>query len=416
MTDNIKDLEAQEVLARLDERIGVDEEIINGEKRRTFHHSTKYLFDIEQFVNAIAQEYKETGRAKGVREWVDRHGHLQTRPTRLGKKYYGKMNEWIERYSEKHRYAPRVEAFHDACKKIGILGGKKRFWFGVLGDTDVDHHVSFAYWFNRLIERIHEHCSTREFKERERLRKLHERHMEDSVVEFEKALFSEKGRSRWLVLSLTLKYQSQYRRWITLEDVQRHRERFFAARRYNKLMGDIKAYAWALEEGETTGFHLHVILFYACVTRDDERMAKLIGDYWVDAATQGMGAYWNSNEERRKVWYEKKGHGVGVGQIDRTNDRMRESLRVNLKYLVKAEQYFQIKAEGKVRTFDMSDVPKKLKSGCPRVDAVIGEEGINDDAEQSGCAATNVAGDIPWEYAVMSKTGNPDALDGHGTA
>jgi len=95
---------------------------------------------------------------------------------------------------------------------------------------------------------------------------------------------------------------------------------------------------------------------------------------------------------------------------------MRESLRVNLKYLVKAEQYFQIKAEGKVRTFDMSDVPKKLKSGCPRVDAVIGEEGINDDAEQSGCAATNVAGDIPWEYAVMSKTGNPDALDGHGTA
>lgn len=45
---------------------------------------------------------------------------------------------------------------------------------------------------------------------------------------------------------------------------------------------------------------------------------------------------------------------------------MRKALRENLVYLIKAEQLFQIKTEGKTHTFGMSSVPNKIKRGRPR--------------------------------------------------
>lgn len=365
MLEMNNDQDALEALTRLDERLTQDVFIVDGKRKGILHRSIRYLFDIEQFVIDIETEYAKNGRARGIRLSVDGRGYPNIKMFKIGKKYYGKLDEWIGRYSDKHRYAPKIEAFYEACKELGLLGGKKRFWFGSLDDTDEQHDVLFVDWFNQLLVKIHERCSTREFKERERLRKVHEREMKERVEQFEEALFSEEGRSRWLVLSLTLKYQPQYRRWITLEDVQRHRDRFFAARGYKQLMGHIRAYAWTLEEGESTGFHLHVVLFCDCVTRDDERLAKEIGDYWEEVVTEGKGAYWNSNEERLKRFYERK-RGIGVGQIDRRNEKMRQALRENLVYLVKAEQLFQIKVEGKIHTFGMSNVPKKRTAGRPR--------------------------------------------------
>lgn len=85
--------------------------------------------------------------------------------------------------------------------------------------------------------------------------------------------------------------------------------------------------------------------------------------------TEGKGAYWNSNQAWLKRRYEKRGHGIGVGQINWDDTEKRQALRVNLVYLAKAEQHLMIQGPESVRTFDMGQVPKKIKSGRPRGDA-----------------------------------------------
>jgi hypothetical protein len=382
MNDIIEDLETQEVLARHDERNRYEEIDIKGRKTIFHHRSMRYLFEVEQFVKAIEDEYEKKGIAKGIREWVGRDGFMKNELYSLGKKYYGKLNEWIERYREETRYSAHVEAFHDACKELGILGGKKRFWFGELGDTDVQHDRSYVEWFNELIVKIHERCQSRKFKERMRLIEVHRQRSFDRVIAFGEELFSEEnGRACWLVIELTLQYESKYRGSVTLDVVQNHRDKFFKARRNSSgPMSCAEAYAWAIEEGEDTGFHLHVVLFCLPVTKDDERLANQIGDFWNEEVTEGRGKYWNSNRADLKPRYEKHGHGVGVGLIEHHDKMKRTSMLINLLYLAKAEQQLQIKAEGNVHTFGMSDVPKKQKVGRPRNSCAVGADWKVDDA------------------------------------
>lgn len=397
MNEILEDQEALEALSRLDERLNHERVVHDGRIRTLVHPSSRYLFDINQFVREIEQ-----GARLGFVEELTRYAkkkRIRTFP--LAKKYYRKLNDWLCRYSERSLYSSRIEAFYDACKELG-LSGESRFWFGEPGDTDIDHDIPYTGWFNELVTKIHERCGTREFKERDRLRKVREKKQIRRVEEFEAELFSERGRSRWLVLSLTMDYQPEYRRWITIDDVQKHRDKFFAARRYKTHpMSCVKAYAWTMEEGEKTGFHLHVILFCECVTRDDEGLANQIGNYWSEAVTECKGKFWNSNQEWLKSKYVKRGHGVGVGQIDRTDDGMREALRENLRYVVKAEQFFQIRCDGNVHTFGTSGVPKKLKDGRPRNVSDVGVG--NDSVGQSQ--------DIPQENSVALQDA-PSAAQG----
>lgn len=286
----------------------------------------------------------------------------------LGKSYYRSMNGWLERYSDIHRYSARVEVFYEACKELGLIG-RGLFSFGQPSDVASADGVLYLDVFNMLIEVIRARCKTREYKERERLRLVNADKNVRNVLEAEEAMFcNETGRSRWLVLSLTLRYKPEFRRWITIEDVQRHRDRFFKARRFNKLMSGIKWYVWAIEQGEDTGLHLHVIVFYLPESNHDEYIAKQIGEYWVDAVTEGRGDYWNSNAGWLKKLYEKK-HGVGVGQINRNDVKKREALQINLAYLAKAEQYLLIKGTEHTHLFGMGKVPEKTRAGRPRVEA-----------------------------------------------
>lgn len=371
MNSIIEDLETQEVLARHDERNRCEEIEIDGRRMILRHRSMRYLFEIEQFVKAIEEEFEKEEKVKGVHEELDRKGRLQTKKLPLGKKYYGKLNEWIERYREGTRYSAHVEAFHDASKELDIIG-ERRFWFGELGDTDVQHDRSYAEWFNDLIVKTHEHCQSRKFKERVRLLEVHRKRSVRKVAAFEQKMFCpDAGWARWLVLELTLKYESKYRGSITLDEVIKHRDTFFRSRGYNGTMSCIKAYVWAIEEGEDTGFHLHVVLFCLPVTKDDERLANQIGDYWADVVTQGKGAFHNSNRADLKSRYEMYGHGIGVGLIEHSDEKMRGSLLKNLIYLAKSEQHLQIRAEGNVHTFGMSGVPKRKKMGRPRKGSVV---------------------------------------------
>lgn len=392
MYEIIEDQEDLEVIARLDERLNLEETDVDGKRKTIIHkgYASRHLFDIEKFVKAIQRGWKG-----GFVEETSRYNRITTiRELYLGKNYYRSLNDWIERYSSLYRYSARVDVFYDVCKTMGLIG-QYNFSFKEPGEVARADGARYMDAFNMLIEEISVRCQSREFRERERLRLLNAKRNVENVLAMEKAMFSaDTGRSRWLVLSLTLRYKPTYRRWITPEIIQQHRERFFAARRFNKLMSGIGNYVWAIEQGEDTGLHLHVILFYSGDHNHDEFIAKQIGEYWVDVVTEGKGDCWNSNQGWLKKSYENRGHGVGVGQIDWNDTKKREALRKNLVYLAKAEQYLMSWSVERIRTFDMGQEPKKLKAGRPRVapdgDNATGTWVDGEPFEETGAAETAI--------------------------
>jgi len=325
----IEDQEALGVLACLDERLNLEQPEVNGKKSTIIIHQaygSRHLFEIDSFVKDIGKR----GEVGFIDEVTHYDGVGKIRSLYLGEQYYHLLTGWLDRYSDVHSYSTRVAVFFDVCRELGLIG-KHPFWFGKPEAVADANGARYMDVFNVLIEMIRERCKTREFKERERLRLVNaERNMRNVLV-LEEAMFSvETGRSRWLLLSLTLRYKPKFRDSITPEMIQQHRERFFNARRFNKLMSGIKNYVWAIEEGESTGLHLHVILYYSADHNHDEFIAQQIGEYWVHAVTENTGDYWNSNAARQKKIYETRGHGVGVGQINWNDVGKRDALRKNL--------------------------------------------------------------------------------------
>lgn len=363
MNPNTDDQEALEVIARLNERTYLEQVNTDGNRTTIYHrgYASKHLFHIEKFVQDI-----ERGWEGGFIEEVTRYGRVKKiRELYLGKRYYRLLNDWMERYSEVHGYSSRVEAFYDVCKELGLIG-EYSFSFGEPDELVELGGMRYMELFDVLIEQVRGRCQSREFKERERLRSANAEKNKRNVLSMEEAMFEAKG--RWLILSLTLRYKPEFRRWITLETIQEHRDRFFAARRFKKLLSGVRNYVWTIEQGEATGLHLHVILFYSAESNHDEFIARQIGEYWVDTVTDGKGDYWNSNDGRRKKEYEKRGHGVGVGQINWDETRKRAALCKNLVYLAKAQQYVMIRGAERIRTFGTGQVPTKVKLGRPRAD------------------------------------------------
>ncbi|QEZ48020.1 inovirus-type Gp2 protein [Cupriavidus oxalaticus] len=355
--------EALGTLAYLDERTKLEQIEVEGKNTVIFHkdYESRHLFNIEMFVRDI-----EKGSKGGFTVEVTRYGRVKIHELHLGKQYYRLLNGWLEHYSDLYVYSARVNVFYDVCKEHGMIG-EYPFSFGEPNELVEVEGMQYMELFDVLVEQIHVRCQSREFKERERLRRENAERNKKNVLAMEDAMFSEDtGRSRWLILSLTLRYEPEFRDGITVELLQRHRDRFFAAKRFNTLMSGIKGYVWAIEQGEKTGLHLHVVLFYSADHNHDEFIAQKIGEYWVDSVTEGKGGYWNSNAEWRKQFYEKRGHGIGVGQINWNDAEKRDALRKNLTYLAKAEQYVMVKETENIRTFDMGRVPKKVRAGRPR--------------------------------------------------
>ncbi|WP_256858074.1 hypothetical protein [Burkholderia cenocepacia] len=114
-----EDQEALEVIARLDERMNLEEIDIDGRRQVVIHkgYASRYLFAIEKFV----QEIEKGRKGSFIEETARYSGIKRIRELYFGKRYYRLVNEWLERYAEVYHYTARVEVFYDVCKELGLI-------------------------------------------------------------------------------------------------------------------------------------------------------------------------------------------------------------------------------------------------------------------------------------------------------
>lgn len=262
--------------------------------------------------------------------------------------------------SERYLFSPHVEAVNEAL--IDLFVHPHNVNFRDPESTDRSTGMMHAERFNEVVAKVAEIVASSGFKERMRIRTRAAKRNEAKGLAIEQKVFDNKARR--LVLMLHFGYQEPHRGKLTLAQVQKHREKFFNNCRSNKLLRGICDYIWKLEEGDESGLHFHVLIFYSADHQRDVTIAKLIGDYWVKV-TDGKGQYWNSNAD--KWFHAKYGHGIGTGEINWDDDDKREALRTNIRYTTKADQFLKMKYGSRVRQFGTSEVDEKKKSGRPRV-------------------------------------------------
>lgn len=346
----------------LDWSNNLEDSIEDGRTTTTIHPDYQTglpcLFRIDQMVREIAQSddtgfvitYSSVGKPDVARR-------------ELARKYYDSLNAFLGQYSDRVIYSPHVEVFYDACEALRIT--PRTFLFGKpLAYVTQEHGDRYADLFNQLISKIRGLCDTRRFKTKLQRRERNARRNEAKGLALEANMYDWK--SRHLILMLHFGYKPEHRSAITLKEIQTHRDRFLNNRRMNRLLRGINGFIWKIEQGEKTGLHLHVLIFYSPKSQRDVFIAKKIGEYWVNVVTlRGKGAYWNSNADKRR--HAKYGHGVGTGEIDRTADQKREALRENIRYLAKSDQYLLETEAENSHTFGTSQPRKKKKAGRPRV-------------------------------------------------
>jgi hypothetical protein len=346
---------------QLDWSSNVEETVEGGIATNVLHPDygslSATLSRIEKMVREI-----EFGSDVGFVLKLDRVGPPRVKRLGLATRYYGSLNTFLHYFSVRKIYSSHVAVFYEACNALRIVPGA--FTWGDPLDDAPRLQERYAKLFNRLVAKIHELCHTPEFKARLKDRERNAKRNEAKALALEASLYEVK--SRYLVLMLHFGYRPEYRHLVTLGEIQRHRDRFLNNRRMNRLLKGIQAYIWKLEEGEKTGLHLHVLIFYTADSQRDVYIAKMIGENWMRVATGGTGAYWNSNAEKWR--HAKYGHGIGTGMIDWSDTAKREALRMNILYLAKADQFLLMKDGEKCHTFGTSQRLVRQKSGRPRIE------------------------------------------------
>lgn len=300
----------------------------------------------------------------------------------LGRQYE-RVRTALREYQDGYVYSVKVYEFFEACRAVGLRPGDADFDLGYPLDLHLGTGRLNYQLFNALIDTLRTRVQGSRYRLRLRRFERNCRRRVGRVLAWEQGMFE--WRSRHGFLMLILGYRPEIRQSVTSERVQADLSRFLNNRRTNKLLGGIDGYVAKIEEGDKSGLHVHILIAYAPVTRDDIGIARRIGEYWRDVVTQGEGSYWNSNVDKAR--HARWGHGVGTGLINQFDMQARESLRSNLRYLAKSDQHLRKKYSTKVRVLWMSQPPQKLVSGRPRSRGASIATRAGADMESDGRAA-----------------------------
>lgn len=290
---------------------------------------------------------------------VKQNGELWLMPL---SRYYSDMHMMLSAYDKRYEGTPEVNVFFKACYELGFLGQPTAQTFIYESPRAYCGTKRYAEWFNDLIERIRKLCSKGWYKKKIRQHERRRKKRLAAALQWEHRLFA--GKSRHLMMFLTLGYKREYRDEVTLEQFQADLDHLLNNRRSNGLLNGIKEYVWHREEGNYTGLHVHILIAYDGGRKGDMSISKDICEYWEMVITRGKGHAHSANLYRRNRV--KKGQVDCLGQVDQSHDITREAIRSEiLPYLSKSDQLLK-KKTSRFRTFGMSQPPEPSGKGRPR--------------------------------------------------
>lgn len=345
--------------------------VIDGTEKPCLRTEFGLLRTILIAMEAMAREIEFDKHSVGFDIKTKPRGKVSVTPKAKTKtlKYYCLLKPFLMNYARAERrvYSTHVQAVAEALDALSLH--PHTFLFGEPAARELSTGKTYAEIFNEVVAKVSEIVASSAFKERMRVRKRNAARNEAKGLAIEQKVFENK--SRQLVLMLHFGFQEQYRGHVTFEEIQAYRTKFFNNCRTNKLLSGIVDYIWKLEEGDESGLHLHVLIFYTANSCRDVYIAQQLGEYWKEVVTAGKGQYWNSNAN--KAFHEKYGYGVGTGEINWDDDAKREALRENIRYMTKADQFLKMKYGERSRVFGTSQVEEKKRPGRPRVVKPKGE-------------------------------------------
>ena len=148
---------------------------------------------------------------------------------------------------------------------------------------------------------------------------------------------------------------------ITLDEANKHVNRFLSNRRNNSVFDNNIGYIFKIEEGVDKGIHIHaLILFNGNNVQNDKFKGDQLGQYW-KKITNGKGSYHNCNRNNYK--------DNATGMLDYRDIEKRRNLDKAMEYLAKDDQRVEaLKENKKDRIIRRGTLPKeKGNKGRPRM-------------------------------------------------
>lgn len=256
-------------------------------------------------------------------------------------------------YQSNLQYAQSIETFHSLTKVVDhILNGQAISAVKHLDPMQMTQLLGLLRQGRLLIAQEIIYLKAQEKRNQRSLRE----YLKQLTQHYAKLLFIR------IDLSIELKYQHQ----VDIEQFHAYL-RTFINRMQNQdtCFKDLHGYAWALEQGETKGYHCHVLLIYdGHKHQKDFGMAIQVGQCWSEI-TANKGYYFTSNSPDYKAQFAQKGK-LGIGMIHRSNPQQVENAINAAMYLVNPEKENQYLRAGvpKIRSFGKAQYKINHRRGC----------------------------------------------------
>jgi len=160
--------------------------------------------------------------------------------------------------------------------------------------------------------------------------------------------------SRILVVRVDLAYPIKYQDQIGIEDFSNDMDVLRTRLRdQDTIFNGLVEYAWALEQGESKGYHCHLLLAYkGSQRRNAYWVADQVGKLW-SKITNSQGCHFNCHTQDYLKQFSDRNR-LGIGMIHRNKPEEVSNMLNTVKYLVRPEkesQHLRVKCTKHMRTF-----------------------------------------------------------------
>lgn len=181
--------------------------------------------------------------------------------------------------------------------------------------------------------------------------------------------------SKLLFIRVDLSIALEHQHGIGIEQFNQYLRTFInRVQNHDTCFKDIQGYVWAIEQGETKGYHCHVLLIYdGHKHQKDFGMAIQVGQSWSEI-TANKGYYFTSNSPEYKEQFAQKGT-LGVGMIHRSQPKLVENAINAAMYLVNPEkdnQHLRAKVV-RMRSFGKGQYKIDKRRGCNVVKLLVAQ-------------------------------------------